>query len=277
MQYLTLLRASFKKGGNYMDTRTRTLVMFSGGKDSFITACKRVDEGDYVGLLSFNNGSVVGEQNFKHGATRLVNRYGEDNIHYEGVYNTAAIVMSLKQWFVGEPLESLGELLPKLPLTQLTCFHCQTAMWVAAIAYAKAKGFHAICTGYRSSDEFCTGTDAYLTAMKGLAEAHALSVYTPVWEYRQSDRPWEFERDSEMMLRRFQPSVYEPKCLLGMPAIRLTQEQIDSLMFYYDYYLRKLVCAEIERTVPVFDTLDLGDVSLPVPEYPLPDSRLGYC
>ena len=254
----------------------RTLVMFSGGKDSFVTACRRVTAGDYVGLISFNNGSVMAEQNFQHGATRLINRFGEDRIHYEGVYNTAAIIMSLKKWYVDQPHNILAQELPSVSPTQVTCFHCQTAMWIAAIAYAKSKGFNTICAGYLDTDEFCTGSEAYIDTMRNLAGTAGVDVDMPVWHNARADMSWEVARDLEMSRMRFLPAVYEPKCILGMPSDPLTSRMQSALMQYYKNELRELVEEEVRKMIPIFDHMTLGKESIIVPEYPVPDPSGTY-
>lgn len=259
------------------NTRSRILVMFSGGKDSFVTACRLVADGDYVGLISFNNGSVMAEQNFAHGAARLVNRFGEDRIHFEGVYNTAAILMSLKKWYVDQTHETLVAHVPDVSPTQMTCFHCQTAMWIAAIAYAKSKDFDIICTGYRDTDEFCTGTEAYLDLVRNLADSQDILIDVPVWHHESSTMSWNVARDTEMSRRRFIPSVYEPKCILGMPSAPLTRAAQSSLMQYYENILSGLVKEEIEKMIPIFDHMELGPSSMIIPEIPVPDPKGTYC
>ena len=110
------------------------LLLFSGGKDSFISASREIYTGNRVILISFNNSAVIGEKNILHGVARLQRKYGDNRITYAGCYNTGAIIQSLKDKWADIPWSVLGEQYPNLTNTQITCLHCQTAMWIAAMA-----------------------------------------------------------------------------------------------------------------------------------------------
>lgn len=252
------------------------LVMFSGGKDSFITACRLIMKGYRVRLISFNNGAVWGETNLLHGVKRLTNRFGEERIQYEGVYNTAGIVMSLTDsWSYLTQLQ-LGEKYPTLINAQLQCLHCQSAMWVSAIAYAVAKDIEMICTGYRSSDVFCTGHTEFINAMSEVAKSFGIEVNLPVWNTSEWDKLNGWERDNEMALFQFQPQVYEPKCLLGKPVKAMTKREKEDMMKFFDDNIKPVFVEEINHMIPVFRCMKLSSVSLIPLNYDVPDPNEGY-
>ena len=120
--------------------KPKHLVMFSGGMDSFITACMRAEDDGPVALVSFNGGSMVAEENLLHGVTRLQNRYGKELVQYGGIYNTSAIIARLNKDWIYKPQKELAERWPSLINAQLNCLHCQASMWSAAIAYASTRG-----------------------------------------------------------------------------------------------------------------------------------------
>ena len=184
------------------------LLLFSGGKDSFIAVCREIRAGNRVVLISFNNSAVIGEKNILHGVARLQRKYGKNRIMYAGCYNTGAIIQSLKGKWAGVPWNVLGEQYPNLTNTQITCLHCQTARCIAAIAYARAKGIGQIDAGYKQSDSFCTGLKAFHQEIQTLAEKYFCKINFPVLD----DSAWVkspggIERDYEMSRYGFLHSV----------------------------------------------------------------------
>lgn len=248
------------------------LLLFSGGKDSFIATCREIYAGNRVVLISFNNSAVIGEKNILHGVARLQRKYGKERIMYAGCYNTGAIIQSLKDKWADMPWSVLGEQYPNLTNTQITCLHCQTAMWIAAIAYAQAKGILQIDAGYKQSDPFCTGLSAFHQEVQALAEKHFCKINFPVLDDRAwVESPGGIERNYEMSRYGFIHSVYEPKCMLGRPAPPMTPEMQLDMAKYFANDLRQVAEAEIEQMIPVFRTIQLTPESMPVLNFPLPD------
>lgn len=252
------------------DAQRRTLVLFSGGKDSFITACRLLSKGDYVGLISFNNGALAAEKNLLHGATRLVNRYGEDRVHYEGVYNTAATIALLSKWYNKANYAVIKANIPNLTPPQVTCLHCQTAMWVAAIAYALSHKFSTVCAGYLSTDCFCTGSNVYTQFIGNLGRSYGVEVKFPIWYADSGREDWETTRSMEMLQHNFEPAVLEPKCLLGMPADKLTEGAETDLGNYYSGFLKAVAHSQVLNLERIFESITLSSTSMDAIEYPLP-------
>ena len=235
------------------------LLLFSGGKDSFISACREIYTGNRVILISFNNSAVIGEKNILHGVARLQRKYGDNRITYAGCYNTGAIIQSLKDKWADIPWSVLGE-------------QYQTAMWIAAIAYARAKGIRQIDAGYKQSDPFCTGLSAFHQEIQALAEKHFCKIKFPVLDDSAwVESPGGIARDYEMARYGFLHSVYEPKCMLGRPAPPMTPEMQLDMAKYFVNDLRQVAEAEIEQMIPVFRTIQLTPESMPVLNFPLPD------
>ena len=235
------------------------LVLFSGGKDSFLSACRLLNDGHKVALLSFNGGAVCGEENIKSGAERIVKRYGSDNATYEGVYSTAATIRRLESRWAYFSQKELGERYPNLTNCQFQCLHCQTAMWTAAIAYCLAKDIKFIASGCKENDIFCTGNVLYLNRIKDIASKHGISIVFPLWELKN-----DWEREIEMVRYGFLPSVLEPKCLIGRPPKNgelCEAERVDMESYFADE-LAEAVEEGIERLRNIFKYMHLGDKSL---------------
>lgn len=256
-------------------TRRKTLVMFSGGKDSFLTAARCASEGDFVGLFTCHNGCMRYEQHLAHGATRLVNRFGADNIKYEGIYSTAGIVWLLQRWYIEQPLRALSWELADVPPVHLTCLHCQTAMWIASIAFAKAHGYNRICTGYLETDEFCTGTTQWTQAMQALAKANGVESDFPVWHNTDPQYSWNIARDRELARFCFVPQMLEPQCMLGQPAPIPASQVGEQLSNYYDEHLLPLCQPEIDSLVKTFTYQILQVPTTEGLKYAVPDPATG--
>ena len=241
-----------------MESSSTYLVMFSGGKDSFLTACRLLNKGNKVKLLSFNGGGVIGEQNLLHGVNRLLKKYGEDNVEYVGIYPTISIIQRINRTWVYATQKELGEKYPSATNCQFQCLHCQTAMWIAAIAYCQAKEIKHIACGYRSNDVFCTGITEYMDEIKKIASQFDIDIVTPV-----SDIKDDLDRDFEMSSYGFAPQVLEPKCVLGNPAKDglLSNEERTDLMSYFSENLYYQFDDAINSLIPMFSVIRIGNKS----------------
>lgn len=252
-----------------------TLVMFSGGKDSMLAACKCVERGEFVGLLSFNSGCLVGEQCIQGCASRLVRRYGEARVRYEGIYSTWPINSRLGEWWYKTSQAELADKYPGVDNAQVICLHCQTAMWTAAIAYAVAKGFSTIAAGYRHDDVFCTGSYIYIQDLRDVAAKHNVTIDLPVWDLELPGADWETCRDIELTNHGFYPSVLEPQCTLGRPAYHHIKDIATPLNNYFNEHLKSVMQSRIPKLRETFRHLKLSDQSLNVGEYQVPSGITG--
>lgn len=69
-------------------------VLFSGERDSFVSACKMIDKGYKIHLLTFDNGCMSGLGSIRHGASRLCKIYKDFIIHD----NIIGITENLRQF-----------------------------------------------------------------------------------------------------------------------------------------------------------------------------------
>lgn len=240
------------------------LVLFSGGKDSFLTAARLAGKKEVV-LLSCNNGCIYGEEIFMHGVRRLKNRYGS-RISFAGVSSTAATVMRLSEYWAKTRVETIAKEYSRLIPPQVTCLHCQSAMWCEGIAYCKAKGIEEIASGYKSTDLFCTGMEFYVECIKELAQSNNVSALFPVWH------GWE---EYEFLDRGFEPSIYEPKCMVGRPVKPMEDMDKVCLEKYFREHILPLMQGQIDKLEPILSKIRLSEKSMDVITYPVPDGSSG--
>lgn len=184
------------------------LVMFSGGKNSILAVCAAVKEpGSVAHLLVLNNGCLSGLHNVMYTAERLANRFGEKKVKLEGVYNTTPIIQRLySDDKLVDANEAVGNFLLQKEHNTSTCFYCHSAMWIATVAYAIAKGYPHIYSGYRQDAQ------SYRDHLTSLAQRYQVETFYPVWSLGASDAPWEPQRNQLLLEQRIYPEVFAPVC-----------------------------------------------------------------
>ena len=247
------------------------LILYSGGKDSFLCACRAIqDYGMRAVLLSCNGGTIWGEENLSHGVARLRNRYGKDSAVFAGSASTAAIIQRLNEAWIYEPWSDLARSYPDVRNVQINCLHCQTAMWVAAVAYAEAKKIGTVLAGYKHADPFCTGIPGWASAMRGMADRRGIQAIFPLWEMPEWGEDQDAGRDEDMARRGFQPQVLEPKCLLGRPSGKPGEAEEAQILEYFRSRIEPAVQELIDRMIPIYANIRLSENSLSMLRYPDP-------
>ena len=249
------------------------LVLFSGGKDSFLATAMLVEQEYTARLLTCNNGAVQAEKNILHGVRRLQNKYGEDRVRFEGAASTAGIIQRLNTAWMYESQKAISEKYPDIVNAQLLCLHCQTAMWISAIAYAEAKNIKTIATGYHNYDEFCTGCIEYINLIREIAATRGIEIMLPVWD--KSEWQNKATRDIAMIEMFFEPQVLEPKCMLGMPVNPMNENERKQLVAFFRDNIMSKMQENIDKQVPHFRVAKLSETALIAIEYPLPEKDNG--
>lgn len=203
---------------------TDCLLLFSGGLDSMLTAAKLVCSGNRVHLLCCNNGSIVHEEIFQHGVKRLQNRFGA-KVQFEGVVSTMSLLQLMRAKMDILTTERAASLYPNVRYAQFQCTLCQTCMWIKAIAVAKARGYTCIASGYKHTDDFCTGHVRYKRFVQTICAREQIDLAMPLFTM-------DVDVDEELLLHDIMPRVYEPKCSLGLPCSKLTDTEIDQIVKY---------------------------------------------
>lgn len=229
------------------------LVLFTGGKDSFLAACKEVSLGKHVTLLSFTNGSTLCSECFGYGANRLIKKFGDDKIEFAGIYNTGGIVRAYNRGQQRIPHQEFIERYSTVTWQQLSCLHCQTAMWLAAMAYARVHSMSEISCGYRETDNSCTGFVEYTDAIARVASKSGLLIHLPMWSV--SD---EFQRDVQMELFGFEPAIQKPRCALKYAQdIKMSEQEIDNLLSYFSDVIEPEAPRLVDELIGVFQSINL--------------------
>ena len=224
------------------------LLAFSGGKDSFLAACRLIDQKYRVHLITFDNGSEMMMDNVLHGVKRLQAKFSDKVVIWQGFYKTTGIIPLLSDHWRQAPMWEFAEDYPALTNCHLTCLICQSAMWNAGIAYCQSHTIHYYATGYKSTDEFCTGMSEWVDGVSAFAKKHGVTTLFPLWEGIS-----DFDRDTAMISYGFQPAVLEPKCCLGCwPAEKMSDDVRGNIMAYFNGVLLPVMEDRFDQYADIF-------------------------
>ena len=109
-------------------------IMFSGGTDSTLAAALMLEEGRDVHLLCYNPGFVLFLRNSRFNASRLIQVYGEDRVHYHYIKNHELTKKVLWKT-IKKDLKSYG-----FNMNSLLCLGCRMAMHTGAVSFCLENG-----------------------------------------------------------------------------------------------------------------------------------------
>lgn len=208
----------------------KVLLMFSGGRDSFLSACRLVESGYHVCLIVYDNGCMSKLSWVEQSVDRIIRKYGEGRVSFAGVHNIAEYVYRFKQGYMNACLDESAVRYPKLLPAQVNCLACHTAMYLWSIAYCQENNIEYIADGARKSQGFVIELPDMIERYTKLCEDGGIKLLLPVYGLVS-----DWVRKLELVGRGFVPKTLEPQCWIGSPLRGdLSRECVDSLVRYYD-------------------------------------------
>lgn len=210
------------------------MVLFSGGRDSFLCCCKLIDKYDLV-LLHCDNGSELGTDFVETSAERLQKKYGKDHVKYLPVEITAEDFQRFIHYLWTEDSSTLvADGFRDLIYSQGMCLCCRSAMYLHAIKLCQKKQIHFLVDGARQSQLFGLEQPIMIDEYSRLCKKFGVELLTPVYNLTSDD-----ERKCRLMNYGFVPKTLESQYTLGIPMDGpLTGEELDAV---HKYYLEKIV------------------------------------
>ncbi len=209
--------------------KEKVLVLFSGGMDSLLTACKIVEEGYKAILVHYDNGCSCGSQYVKETANRLIERYGKDSVEFWGIGVTAGYYYAFQGLIANKTNRDFLEQYPHLIYNQLNCLSCRTAMYIFSIALCQQLNIHKIAEGARKSQLFAIEQEDMIIEFKSFLQEFGIELLIPVYNLVS-----DFEREVLLMIRNINPKVMEPKCLHVVSMNRpLSKEEIEDVVHFF--------------------------------------------
>jgi len=193
-------------------TAEKTIVLFSGGKDSFLATCKLIEEGNFVAMVCFETFAGIGCQNATHGAKRIIQKYGIDKAEFLGNFTNVGIWRQLAFPFLNmkpsEVIDQFGE----ITVSQFNCLTCRSAMYVWVIIKAMELGIKKAADGARKSQGFVIELPCMTDRFTKFFSEFGIELVFPVLDLKDD---WLLK--SLLLQRGFVPKVIEPQCLIGAP------------------------------------------------------------
>lgn len=225
--------------------KKKVLLMFSGGRDSFLAACRLIAKGYMVYLIAYDNGCISYISNAREVAQRIICRFGKYRVKYVGVHMIAQNILPLMQRALYSTPKDISSEYPDLLIYQLQCLACHTAMYLHSIAFCKANGIDFLAEGAREQQQFFVELPEMKQRYEALCKHYGLALLLPVFEL-DSD----IQRKQELAEWGFLPKSYESQCWLGCPMKEpLTEPQIASLAKYYDNEILPLAQGTIDKLI----------------------------
>jgi hypothetical protein len=249
LRRLEILAASLKfckskrtlERGVFMDNNW-VLLMLSGGRDSFLAACRLLDapDGYKVKMATYDNGCSYQSGNAGKVAERIIGKYGADRAEYLGVHKIGGIIREFFfPYFNMKPSEQAQKYMGMTP-SQFHCLVCRTSMYICSVWLAQREGAHYIAEGGREDQQFVIELPGMAQERyRQLVSKAGLELLLPVYDLNN-----DWERDNELLRHGYLCKTYEPKCMIGVPVNgSIDQSVIDGVHAYYD----EVIFPQIEK------------------------------
>lgn len=214
------------------------LLMLSGGRDSFLAACRLLEDPKnyYLVMVTYDNGCSYQSGNARHTAERIIKRYGAERARYVGVHKIAGIIREFFfPYFNMRPIDQLNNFYGMTP-SQFHCLICRTSMYIYSILLCKKYGISILAEGGRKSQKFVIELPGMAKERyAALTESQGIELLLPVYDL---ERDW--ERDNELLKRNYISKCFEAKCLIGVPIEdSIDSSVVDGVHAYYDKVILK--------------------------------------
>ena len=227
-----------------MDIKKKeAILLFSGGKDSFLTGCFLIENTFKIYMATFENGIGLAVHNAEHGAKRIIRRYGKDKAEFLGVYSIAGIWREFfLPYFNMKPSEISSEF-GQLTISQFHCLTCRSAMYIWTIIKAKQMGIKYIADGARKDQGFVIELPNMIEKFRDFFSNYSMELLLPMWDL---DSDW--ERKNLLLLRGFIPKTLEPQCLIGVPLPEKRNPDIE-IQKAVENYFDKIVLPRAKKLI----------------------------
>ena len=191
------------------------LILFSGGKDSFLSTLMMLDQGYKVNLVTFDNGHELNIKNVLVGAKKIQKKYGSDKVKIIGIKKIDAIFREFICSFYNYDIEYIQKEFGNITISQFHCLSCRLAMYVLGIIICLQKNIHCVVDGARESQLFAIEQEKMIKQFQQLFQKYDLEIVFPLL-YEKDD----YSIKNQILAHGFVPKMNEGQCLLGMPILQ---------------------------------------------------------
>ncbi len=221
------------------------LLMLSGGRDSFLSACRLIEDGYRVHMITYDNGCLSNLADVGKVADRVIRKYGSSVALFVGIQSVSTSLYRLQESYLYTTIDESSKKYPKIRPAQLPCLVCHTGMYLESIVYCRIHKIAHIAEGARESQKFFVELPEMVERYKKLTEQNGIELILPVYDLKE-----DWERKLELADRGYVPKTSEPQCWLGSPLRgELSLDEIRSLAAYYDEEIEGKLQKIIEKRV----------------------------
>lgn len=229
----------------------KVLVLFSGGKDSLLSAIKLIEQGYKVVLVHYDNMMSLGNESVQIGYKRLKEKYSENMVEYLGIKNISAFFRIFIKEIYSSHIKDIENKYGNLTISEFNCFACRLSMYVASIIICLKYNIKYVADGARTDQLFAIEQNEMLDIFKKLFKKYNIELLLPLKDFNDN-----FQEKNELLIRGFIPKVNESACLLGLPLNKKDKVTIQSLINIYNDTFFKIV----EELIKNYQSLDFtGD------------------
>lgn len=198
------------------------LLLYSGGKDSTLSAIRLHNAGYNVHFIHFDNGSMKDQD--KPYLTYRKTFKPEDGYYFSYLHksvDTSYLFSSLYQGYKPSTDSSFD--------SEIRCLTCRMSMYIETIRIAKKEGFKYIAEGARISQKFMLEQPPILDRVAELTNTHGIKLLLPVLDLSNDQ-----EEIEEIISNGYSSKTWESKCLIGKPAKDKTKEDEQKILSYFN-------------------------------------------
>lgn len=230
----------------------KALVLYSGGKDSMLSAILLIEQGYQVFLVHYDNSLEIGISNIKNGFKRLEKKYGSDKVKYLGVKKIGGIFREFIREFYNLKFAEITKRFGNVSISQFNCLACRLAMYVESIIICKQLDIDFVADGARNSQLFAIEQDKMLNLFRELFKAYNIEMLLPVKNLKD-----DFQEKNEFLVRGIIPKVSESQCLIGMPLD--TNNVDDEILVASANIYQLLLMPKIDSLIKKYSNIEIGD------------------
>lgn len=231
---------------------SRALILFSGGKDSFLSTLKAIDQGYEVNIVTFDNGQELKSKNVIKEAKRIQKKYGSDKVEIIGIKKTDSIFRELICSFYNYDIQFIKEKFGNITISQFNCLACRLSMYILSIIICKKENIKLVVDGARKSQLFAIEQETMINEFKKLFKNFDIEILFPLL-----DEEDDFSIKNQILAHGFVPKTNESQCLLGMPILEksINDEIIDGCL---NVYIKELY-PKIEKIIETYQNIDFQE------------------
>ncbi len=230
----------------------KVLVLYSGGKDSLLSAILLIEKGYEVYLVHYDNSLEIGQNNVKNGFKRLEKKYGSNKVKFVGIKKTDAIFRELIKEFYNTKFKNIYDKFGNISVSEFNCLACRLSMYIESIILCKKLNIHFVADGARTSQKFAIEQPQMLDLFTSLFKKYNIDIIYPV-----KDLTDDFQEKNDLLIRGIIPKVSESQCLLGMPLLdnSLDNEVLLAVIKVY----KDLLFSKIDTLIERYRNVDIGE------------------